>query len=29
MGVASRLMRENQYACFDLEGTRANIREAM
>jgi hypothetical protein len=29
MGVASRLMRENQYACFDLEGTRAAIRQAV
>jgi uncharacterized protein len=28
MTVASRLMRENQYACFDLEGTRAAIRKA-
>ncbi|MBZ0290438.1 MAG: hypothetical protein K8I30_22625, partial [Anaerolineae bacterium] len=27
--VATRLMRENQAACFDLEGTRANIRAAM
>jgi predicted TIM-barrel fold metal-dependent hydrolase len=26
--VASRLMRENQYACFDLEGTRAHITAA-
>jgi predicted TIM-barrel fold metal-dependent hydrolase len=29
MGMASRLMRENQYACFDLEGTRTSIRRAM
>lgn len=27
--VATRWMRANQYACFDIEGTRANIREAM
>lgn len=27
--IASRLMRENQQACFDLEGTRANIRAVM
>ncbi len=27
--VASRLMRENQQACFDIEGTRANIRAAL
>lgn len=27
--VATRLMRENQTACFDLEGTRAAIRAAM
>ena len=26
--VATRIMRENQYACFDIPGTRANIREA-
>ncbi|MDE2887769.1 MAG: amidohydrolase family protein [Gemmatimonadota bacterium] len=26
--VATRIMRENQYACFDIAGTRANIREA-
>jgi uncharacterized protein len=26
--VASRLMRENQLACFDLKGTRAAIRES-
>jgi hypothetical protein len=24
--IARRLMRENQYACFDIEGTRAAIR---
>jgi hypothetical protein len=24
--VARRLMRDNQYACFDLDGTRAAIR---
>lgn len=29
IGVASRLMRQNQYDCFDIEGTRANIREAL
>jgi hypothetical protein len=29
MGVATRWMRENQYACFDLEGTRAAIRAAL
>ena len=29
MGVATRLMQENQRACFDLEGTRAAIRKAM
>ena len=28
MQVASRIMRDNQYECFDLEGTRANIRSA-
>ena len=26
--VATRIMRNNQYACFDIPGTRANIREA-
>ncbi len=26
--VATRIMLENQYACFDIAGTRANIREA-
>jgi hypothetical protein len=26
MAVANRLLRENQYACFDIEGTRAAIR---
>ena len=26
IAVARRLMRENQYACFDIEGTRAAIR---
>jgi hypothetical protein len=29
MEVATRWMRANQYACFDVEGTRANIRQAM
>jgi uncharacterized protein len=29
MGVATRWMRENQYECFDLEGTRAAIRRSM
>jgi hypothetical protein len=29
IGVATRLMRENQYACFDVEGTREGIRAAM
>jgi hypothetical protein len=28
IAVADRLMRANQYACFDVEGTRANLREA-
>ena len=28
MHVASRIMRDNQYDCFDMEGTRANIRSA-
>ena len=28
MDVATRIMRDNQYACFDIEGTRANIRAA-
>ena len=28
MEAASRIMRDNQYACFDLDGTRANIRAA-
>lgn len=27
--LAARLMRENQYACFDIEGTRAAIRERL
>jgi predicted TIM-barrel fold metal-dependent hydrolase len=27
--MASRLLRENQYACFDLEGTRGAIRQAL
>ena len=27
--IASRLLRENQYRCFDLEGTRAALRERM
>ena len=26
--VASLIMRDNQYDCFDMEGTRANIRAA-
>ena len=25
MQIATRIMRDNQYACFDVEGTRANI----
>jgi uncharacterized protein len=29
IGVAARLMRGNQYACFDIEGTRANIKAEM
>ncbi len=28
MAIASRIMRDNQYACFDVDGTRANIRSA-
>ena len=28
MAAASRIMRDNQYDCFDMEGTRANIRSA-
>ena len=28
MQIATRIMRDNQYACFDVEGTRANIRAA-
>jgi hypothetical protein len=28
MDVATRIMRDNQYACFDIDGTRANIRAA-
>jgi hypothetical protein len=28
MAIATRIMRDNQYACFDIEGTRANIRSA-
>ena len=28
LAIATRIMRDNQYACFDLEGTRANIRSA-
>ncbi len=28
MDVATRIMRKNQYACFDIQGTRANIRAA-
>ena len=27
--IATRLMRDNQYDCFDLEGTRGAIKEAM
>ena len=26
MAIATRIMRDNQYACFDVEGTRANVR---
>jgi uncharacterized protein len=29
INVAGRLMRQNQYDCFDIEGTRADIRAAM
>jgi len=29
MEVATRWLRANQYACFDVEGTRANIRAAL
>ena len=28
MAIATRIMRANQYACFDVAGTRANIRAA-
>ena len=28
MQIATRIMRDNQYACFDVEGTRANIHAA-
>ena len=28
MQIATRIMRDNQYACFDVQGTRANIRAA-
>lgn len=28
MGIASRIMRDDQYDCFDLAGTRASIRSA-
>ena len=28
MAIATRIMRDNQYACFDVEGTRANIGSA-
>ena len=28
MDVATRIMRKNQYSCFDVHGTRANIRAA-
>ncbi|MCE2394085.1 amidohydrolase family protein [Candidatus Poribacteria bacterium] len=28
MQIATRIMRDNQYGCFDVEGTRANIRDA-
>ena len=28
MQIATRLMRDNQFACFDVDGTRANIRAA-
>jgi hypothetical protein len=26
INLARRLMHDNQYACFDIEGTRASIR---
>jgi hypothetical protein len=26
IAIARRVMRDNQYACFDIEGTRATIR---
>ena len=29
MQIATRIMRDNQYACFDVEGTRANIHAAV
>ena len=29
MAVATHIMRDNQFACFDVEGTRANIRQAV
>jgi predicted TIM-barrel fold metal-dependent hydrolase len=29
IGVATRWMRQNQYECFDVEGTRAAVRAAM
>ena len=28
MAFATRIMHTNQYACFDVEGTRANIQKA-
>ena len=28
MGIATRIMRHNQFACFDVEGTRVHIRRA-
>jgi len=29
MQIATRIMRDNQFACFDVDGTRANIRQAV
>ncbi len=29
MAIATRIMRNNQFSCFDVEGTRANIRSAV
>ena len=28
MAIAERIMRDNQFDCFDVSGTRANIRAA-